>query len=222
MPTARISRLTRTNRPTRNSDQVNSLRCAMRKLLRASVPAYSTEPQRGLLIFLSRQRREFRQTRAPKREPTCTLYRNCRKFLSGVNHHSANSPKLNQEPLQVRIIGSEELLGAPLKIDFAIAQNQKARRGGAGFFPRAITADTPRGGIEMEIGERKAVLQALRGEQGGDAVNVAQAQDERGDGLRGDGVEARGRRIIEQDGRTVNDRAGDGHTAAHASGKLRG
>src|SRR5208337_2711636 len=35
MPTARIIRPTRTNRPTRNSDHVNCLRCAIPKLLRA-------------------------------------------------------------------------------------------------------------------------------------------------------------------------------------------
>src|SRR5208282_5603574 len=162
---------TRTNRPTRNSDHVNCLRCAMPKLLRACVPAYSTDPPRRLQIFLLHRRRQFRQTRAPKGEPTCTLYRNCREFLSRLNHHSANGPKLNQEPLQVRIMGSQEFLGTTFKIDLAIAQHQEARHGEAGFSPRAITADMPCGGVEVEIGEPEPILQALRGEQRRDAVN---------------------------------------------------
>src|SRR5215471_14735349 len=36
MPTARITRPSRTKSPTRNSDQVNCLRCAIRNLLRAA------------------------------------------------------------------------------------------------------------------------------------------------------------------------------------------
>src|SRR5208283_864370 len=184
MPTARISRPTRTNRPTRNSDHVNCLRCAMRKLLRACVPAYSTEPQRRWPIFyLLHRRREFRHVLTPKREPTCTLYRNCRNFLSAVDHKSADGPKLNQEPLQVRIIGGQKFFGTPLKKDSAVAQNQEARHGGAGFVLCSIPANALRGGIKMKIGERKAVLQALRGKQGGDAIQVAQAQNERDDGL---------------------------------------
>src|SRR5271157_985860 len=183
MPTARISRPTRTKRPTRNSDHVDCLRCAMRKLLRACVPAYSTEPQRRLPIFLLRLRREFRQTRAPKRYPTCTLYRNRGKFLRGVHHNSATRPQLNQEALQIGIFGGEKVIGTPFKIAFAITQNQEARRGEAGLFARAIAEDALCGGIETEIGERKAILQALRGEQRGDTVDVAQAQDERDDGL---------------------------------------
>src|ERR1700676_801710 len=58
-------------------------------------------------------------------------------------------------------------------------------------------------------------------EHGGDAVNIAEAQDERDDGLRGDGIEAGGRRIVEHDRRLVDEGARDGDPAAHAAGQFR-
>src|SRR5271157_2723549 len=141
MPTARINRPTRTNRPTRNSDQVNCLRCAMRTLVRACVPAYTTEPRRRWPILLMlRRRREFRHFLTPKRESTCTLYRNCGKFLSDTNHSFAVAPKLDQKPLQVRIIRRQKFLGTSLKIDSTVAQNEKARHGGTGLFLRGMPA----------------------------------------------------------------------------------
>jgi hypothetical protein len=72
----------------------------------------------------------------------------------------------------------------------------------------------------MEIGEGEAVLEAMRGEQGGDAIDIAKAKDEADDGLRGDGVEARGRRIVENDGRAADESARDGDAAAHATGEF--
>ena len=55
---------------------------------------------------------------------------------------------------------------------------------------------------------------------GGDAVDVAQAKDQRDDGLRGDGIEAGGGRIVENDGRPSDQGAGDGDATAHAAGEF--
>jgi hypothetical protein len=74
----------------------------------------------------------------------------------------------------------------------------------------------------MKIGESKAILEAMGGEQGGDAVDVAQAEDETDDGLRSDGVKAGGRRIVEHDGRTGDQGAGDRDAATHAAGEFGG
>src|SRR5208337_4620023 len=222
MPTASIKRPTRTNRPTRNSDHVNCLRCAMRKVLRACVPAYSPEPQRRLPIFFAAP--AARIPPAPDAEEGAYLHtiQELPKFLSDANHNSTYGPKLNEKSLQVGIIRRQEFLRTPFKIDPAVAQNEEARHVGAGFFPRGVPADAPRGRIEMKIGERETILQPLRGEQSRDAVNVAQPQYERDDGLRGDRVESCRGRIVEHYGWTIDNRASDGNPAAHPSGKLRG
>src|SRR5258707_3862731 len=72
----------------------------------------------------------------------------------------------------------------------------------------------------MKIGKSEAVLEAMGGEQGGDAIDVAKTKDEADDGLRGDRVETGGRRIVEDDGRASDERAGDGDAAAHATGEF--
>jgi len=91
---------------------------------------------------------------------------------------------------------------------------------------RAISGHTTthgaRFGIEMKIGESETVLQTVRGHERGDAVNVAQAKDERDDGLRCDGIEAGGRGIVEHNGRAGDEGPGDGDTAPHAAGELGG
>src|SRR6267154_1085439 len=69
----------------------------------------------------------------------------------------------------------------------------------------------------MKIGKSEAVLEAMGGEQGGDAIDVTKAKDEADDGLRGDRVETGGRRIVQDDGRASDERAGDGDAAAHAT-----
>src|ERR1700757_92540 len=72
----------------------------------------------------------------------------------------------------------------------------------------------------MKIGEGKAVLKAMGGEERGDAVYIAEAEDEADDGLRSDGVEAGGGGIVEDDGRTCDECAGDGDATAHAAGEV--
>src|SRR5262245_30690763 len=57
----------------------------------------------------------------------------------------------------------------------------------------------------------------MSGEERGDSVDITQAQDESDDGLRGDGIETGGWRIVENDGRARNQGAGDGDAAAHAA-----
>ena len=72
----------------------------------------------------------------------------------------------------------------------------------------------------MKIGQGEAVLEAMGGEQRGNTVDIAEAEDEADDGLRGDGVEAGGRGIVEDDGRTSDEGAGDGDSAPHPAGEF--
>ena len=74
----------------------------------------------------------------------------------------------------------------------------------------------------MEIGEGEAVLEPMSGEKRGDAVNVAETEDKSDDGLRGDGIETGGGRIVENDGRTSDEGTGDGDAAAHTAGEFGG
>src|SRR5258708_12048067 len=69
----------------------------------------------------------------------------------------------------------------------------------------------------MKIGKSEAVLEAMGGEQGGDAIDVAKAKDETDDGLRGDRVETGGGGIVGDDGGGGGERAGGGDGAAHAT-----
>jgi len=69
----------------------------------------------------------------------------------------------------------------------------------------------------MEIGESEAVLEAVGGKQGGDAIHIAKTKDEADDGLRRDGVEAGSWGIVENDGRLGDKGARDGNAAAHAA-----
>src|SRR5690242_7937187 len=62
----------------------------------------------------------------------------------------------------------------------------------------------------------------MGGEESGDAVDIAEAKNQGDDGLRGDGIEAGGGRIVEDHGRAADQSAGDGNAAAHASGELGG
>src|SRR5260370_12771030 len=68
----------------------------------------------------------------------------------------------------------------------------------------------------MKIGKSEAVLEAMGGEQGGDAIDVAEAKDEADDGLRGDRVETGGRRIVEDDWGGGDEGAGDGGRGGQA------
>src|SRR5215470_5221312 len=56
--------------------------------------------------------------------------------------------------------------------------------------------------VEKEICQRHSVLQAVGCEQRRYTVSVAQAQDERDDGLRSYGIKPGRGRIVEDDGRT--------------------
>jgi len=128
----------------------------------------------------------------------------------------------NQKSLQIRILRFHQLIGRPFEIDFSGAQDEKTGGSDARSFGGGIAANFFGLRIEMEIGEGEAVLEAMGGEQGGDAVDVAQAEDEADDGLRGDGVQAGGGGIVEHDGRAGNECAGDGDAAAHATGEFGG
>src|SRR5882672_5286841 len=74
----------------------------------------------------------------------------------------------------------------------------------------------------MEISKSKAVLESMSGEERGDAVDIAEAENERDDGLRGHGVETGRGRIVENDGRASDESTGDGNAAAHAAREFGG
>src|SRR5262244_1178985 len=86
----------------------------------------------------------------------------------------------DEEPLQIRIAGRRQLFGRTFEINLAVAENQKAVSGRVRtvFGCARAVADNAIGLlIEMKVSQGEAVLQALRGEKGGDAVNVAEAQN---------------------------------------------
>src|SRR5262249_11523817 len=60
----------------------------------------------------------------------------------------------------------------------------------------------------------------MRGEQRGNAIDIAEAKDEGDDGLRGDGVESGCGRIVEHDLRSADESARDGDAATHAAGEF--
>src|SRR5690349_10144896 len=72
----------------------------------------------------------------------------------------------------------------------------------------------------MKIGQGEAVLEAMGGEKSGDPVNIAEAEDEADDGLRSDGIEAGGGRVVENDGGTGDKGTGDGDATPHAAGEF--
>ena len=76
-------------------------------------------------------------------------------------------------------------------------------------------------GVEAVGAEGEGVLQAMGDEQGGGAVDVALLDDELDDGGGGDGVQAAGGRVVEDQLGLVDEGAGDGHAALHAAGKAR-
>jgi hypothetical protein len=123
----------------------------------------------------------------------------------------------NQKTLEIRILSFHQLIGRAFEIYFAGAKNEETGWGNAGGFGRGITANFFGLRIEMKIGEGEAVLEAMSGEQGGDTVNIAKAEDEADDGLRGDGVEARGGRVIQNDGRMGDEGASDGDATTHTA-----
>src|SRR5262249_53703983 len=106
------------------------------------------------------------------------------------------------------------------KIDVPLAINQKARYIRRTCAVRLSFDDVFRGRVKLVVGQRETVLQTMRRKHRGDAVNIAQSQDERDNGLRCNRIESRCRRIVEDDGRTVYKGTSDRDAAAHASGKL--
>src|SRR5918999_1967843 len=104
---------------------------------------------------------------------------------------------------------------------FLLAAGQETGEGGIvaafGFLPVADEA-------ELAVGQqRDAVADAARQRDvvgdhgGGDAELLLDRVDERADGGRGDGVEARGRLVEQHHLRIERERAGEGHALAHAS-----
>ena len=125
----------------------------------------------------------------------------------------------NQKTLQIRILGSKNLVRASLKVNPAITQDEEAcgrqiRAGGR------FTGDAARFWIKAKISKSETILETMCGKERGDAVNIAQTKDQSDDGLRGDGIEAGGRRVVENDGRMIYEGACDGDTAAHAAGEF--
>ena len=74
-------------------------------------------------------------------------------------------------------------------------------------------------GVVAVIAEGEGVLQAMGDEQGGSCMNVALLDDELDDGGGGDGIEAAGGRVVEDQLGFVDEGAGDGHAPPHAAGK---
>ena len=122
--------------------------------------------------------------------------------------------------MQIGIFGLKKFLRATFKIGVAVAQDEKAGdllvRGVAG----RATANAAGFGIKVKIGETETVLKAVGGHDGSDAVDVAEAKDQRDDGLRSDGIEAGGGRIVENHGRAIHQGTGDGDATAHAPGEV--
>src|SRR5215472_15995249 len=154
MATARISRPTRTNKPTRNSDQVICLRCAIRACLRVWQGMGTTTIQES-----------------------------------------------DQKSPEIRIPGVHQFIRRALKIDLALAEHQKMRGGAHRSGRGAIAQNLFTLRIETKISHGETVLQTVRGQQSGDAVGVAQTENETDNGSRSNGIEARGWRIIQNDRR---------------------
>ena len=62
----------------------------------------------------------------------------------------------------------------------------------------------------------------MGGEERGDILQISAAQNQGDDGLGGNRIEARSGRIVKDNGRAIDQGAGDGNAAAHAAGKLGG
>ena len=102
--------------------------------------------------------------------------------------------------MEIRIFGVGKLLLLAFEINAAVANHEKARGRGVligliAFYGR-VADHALRFFVEAKIGESKTILQTLRGEQRGNAVDIPQAQDERDDGLGSYRIEARGWRVI--------------------------
>ena len=76
--------------------------------------------------------------------------------------------------------------------------------------------------VETIVRQAERVLDAMRGQQRRDSLQIAAAQNQRDDRLRGHRIESGGRRIVKDQRRLVDQRARDGNAASHAAGKLGG
>ena len=154
-----------------------------------------------------------------------------------------NSFCRSQKLFQVFILGAEQFVGRTFEVNFAVAEDQhvggarvilltgadrgflallEGLRAGGGIAVGGERHDEIGGLIEAEIGEAESILHAMGGEQRGDILQIAAAQDQRDDGLRSDGIETGGGRIVHDDGRTIHESARDGNAAAHTAGKFAG
>src|SRR5262249_8879388 len=115
--------------------------------------------------------------------------RRARKKRSPLRYSS------DEKPCQIGIARRSQFFGRTFEINLAAAKNQKAGCGGVRtVFGGMLTVTDDAIGllIEVKVGQGKAVLQALRGEKRGDAVDVSEAKDPGDDRLRSDGIEACG------------------------------
>ena len=70
---------------------------------------------------------------------------------------------LNQKPLQIRVFGVENFLRTTFEIYSPITQHKEACDGRVFAIGGRTAAHRTRFGIEVEVGQRKAVLQTVRG-----------------------------------------------------------
>src|SRR4029077_11526379 len=113
------------------------------------------------------------------------------------------------------------VVGGPLVVDAAAFEHDDVRLRGftsvglAGGVRMTVTRNDPaRRLVETKPRETEGVLDTVRGEERRDSLQVAAAEDERDDRLRGDGIEAGRWRVVEHDRGPIDQGARDGDAAA--------
>src|SRR5271169_3112562 len=156
-------------------------------------------------------------TNNPTRSSVHVTCLRCAIFSSLPFDLATDYRQSHEKPLQIFIFRIHKFFLAALEINSAIPQNQKTRRRHPGFAWRVSIghrSHNPFGcGVEAKVRESETVLKPLRREERRDAEYVSQAQNERDDCLRSDWIQPGCRRIVEHDGRLVNQRSRDGHAA---------
>ena len=123
--------------------------------------------------------------------------------------------QLRQILLEKIVVRVDEIVGGSVEDEPALVQHEEAGAGVslffrefrylAGVFTEAVTS------------EQECVLQAMSHEDGAGSGDVPLLDDQIDDRRGCDGVEAAGRRIVQNQFRLSDDGAGDGNTAPHAS-----
>jgi len=114
------------------------------------------------------------------------------------------------------VLGADQFADGAVEDQPTLFQHQECRVGvGLAFGEGDHVAE---GGVEVVAAEGEGVLEAVGYEQGGYAEEVALLHDQLNDGGGGDGIEAAGGRVVEDELGLVDEGAGDGDAALHAAG----